>query len=1211
MLSRVGRGHVVKLASAAAAQAQECQTVLPLPCLCPVLEYPTGSGSGSGSSSADSSTKAQHHQQQEPGTSAPKRRRKARRTENDNAGVEESSAFSLRFLPARTTEVHKVVTPRRPTSRGLLSLAYSPAKSVRHHPPLRDVRRLATSSAATAAAPAPALESEQQLSRDDLSHGHGRAPKPATVHQERRAQQRAGWEGASEPPRSSLAKVNALARSRMQGSRACPDGEEPGEDAAWTGPQVADGEIPVPESHAEELYLVLDIMRDILRSAPCYENLAILREAHQIAHRAFFDHPEHLASSPADREAALFVGGRLAEGYLHMHWRAEMTGQQDGLDNALQLLKFTLERIGPVPLKRFHSLVACLGRQGRWQALLQVFNASLAHHGGSTDEYMLYSRLRALIARDDWKRVERYWEQYGSFAQPVQPPRSVFHLLLRVYLQRQDISSANEVLSAMVRHGHPVTVGTWLVILRAHTSKLPGAEVGAALRRQTLEVQADVRILNELLRQHASEANVRAIMQAFRHFSINTDSRRLVQYPHDDVHSLPLAHPPKPDIETYTIMVQLFGQLGYPKEALRFYRLVEDMWIEAEAMGEQGAAAAGGSPEMGIGGQSERSLVLQESSSSPSCKPKTCRDLRLEQLQRAASGVIDAFNTDGQPEAGLQFARAAMHGQPATTVDQTDSNRPCPTISVGPSTQIYKAMLSCATTMRDAGSAREILVDMFSRGLRYNGKIRRALASLVMATVDKDTDDARTFFRRLIPRLRGRQAGPGPYYDRPSVDRKRRLSLIETLDQMGLGHKIDLVKPRPRQVLRVQEQSHAWVKDTSMAPYDRNESAQELGGAHGPSTTDSSAERTSDSTTGPTAFGQRLTPFGYALRLRVLAVIRQDFAAAEAVYRSMLVSHVRPTMMHIAPLIEGLASSGRLQAAQALKRRAHRILGLAPNLHIHKALIRAYAYIGDEKGAQAEMVEMRDAGIEPDAALHNILRNASVRRIGMGDAHARRLSRRPPSRAQGRAQGRAQWQEDDTDLPLPALDDVHGVTTLFRSFMARGRYLAAQRLYAEALAAGIRPDAVLRKIVQRSGNYISKALERAKLDADGSSTAPASASARAPTSTWTQSSAQAPAQALDTDDSFASFDPIATRLADLTEAHRLQKLNFRRTGRHKTGVNRVKKKEARELRKEVVVLAVQLAEGRLEREGRERARAREEAEREQASPESAEERDGA
>lgn len=209
-----------------------------------------------------------------------------------------------------------------------------------------------------------------------------------------------------------------------------------------------------------------------------------------------------------------------------------------------------------------------------------------------------------------------------------------------------------------------------------------------------------------------------------------------------------------------------------------------------------------------------------------------------------------------------------------------------------------------------------------------------------------------------------------------------------------------------------------------------------------------------------TDISRELSSSAYAMRMRVYAVLWQDFDSAVRLFYSMLAHNVRPTMLHISPLVEGLVEVDRLSEAQRVLDEAVPTIGLAPTLRLHTALIRGYGRQGDWDSVRRELRRLRYAGLPVDMALQAMLAYArsmdSERRLTAVEAEEQDASIEELL-ATGRAAPRTQR-----------------VLLHFDALMRTWRFLSAQRLISRALNAGMRRSSRLRDQVHRSGHLIKR-----------------------------------------------------------------------------------------------------------------------------------------
>ncbi|SPO40082.1 uncharacterized protein PSFLO_05564 [Pseudozyma flocculosa] len=444
------------------------------------------------------------------------------------------------------------------------------------------------------------------------------------------------------------------------------------------------------------------------------------------------------------------------------------------------------------------------------------------------------------------------------------------------------------------------------------------------------------------------------------------------------------------------------------------------------------------------------------------------RDHGEEQLQRAIAGVIQAYTNCGQLHEATAFASRALklpnfmparNALPALAKDVCDE---LPPTSV--STLHYKALLESAARQRSVRSARSILLDMLSRELPVNSRIRSGLCRLIVSSANKDTSDMLRMLRRVLPKMQ--QSGDTSGVGIGDSPRNRRLiKLAEFLDRLGLMDKMILQKPKV--LARASQMADQSDRETAeaMRRWALSDMSTPLGSQPQAATSTSASDGTASSqqpSTAPLAKHELLAPLddimdldqpleraAYAMRMRVFAVLRHDFDSAQRLWRSMIEHGIEPTVKHVEPLVEGLLAVSRLTDAQKLKENAVRIYGIKPSVRLHTALIRAYARDGDDRRLLRELSEFKRNGYQLDETILQIIETAHSQRHPV-PVHERSVD----------------------------LGDLHSVSSRFKVQMRGFAYLEAQQLVAHALDRGLVPDDVLVGFIGRSVNWLDKQCRR-------------------------------------------------------------------------------------------------------------------------------------
>ncbi|KAJ1029940.1 hypothetical protein NDA16_000855 [Ustilago loliicola] len=878
--------------------------------------------------------------------------------------------------------------------------------------------------------------------------------------------------------------------------------------AAWLPDSQWSLNVPDDYPLRHELFLILDSLDDISQSASDPDCAELLIETLRQAREIIWSNREYLLRRKEDRDVALYLAGKVAETYFKQD-------AEDCMDRLMAFLDYVQKQIGVLPLPCFHALAAGSGITRRYDAVLKICQVAREHHGGKADAELLHLRLRALIAQSKDVNLTRYWDLFGDAGVPV--PRKTFDLLLRTHVRRQDIDQVNEVLGAMPQHGHEIDAKAWLTILRGFQSFRP--TLSTMLRRDAKIVQSPtLNVVNRLLTLLSKELDVDGaltVLRIFRIPSIRIRNDAKVGSSAQEEEALIINGPsPEPNVETYDILTQMFGRLGRSYEARSFFRLA----LEAA------------SKEVREDATSEKAL------------------------RQASSWVMTAYLNAGHPVRAMAFASEVLglpysgkgEGKAAPSI-RVDLLQPPAHIKLTATTVHYRILLECASAIRSAEAARKIIVHLLEQGYEIDQEVLRGLARLIFSTIDKDALESIRVIRSLLPRG-----------DRPDQSqRSQRLeSLSDVLQHLGTSDKIvlasqhstdlsrdnkDIVGTKPKRTTSASSSSSPSGKNDTLSKDELRDWLIKDSSSLFRGFTTANDDGQDNSPALSQDLSRPLSPAAYALRIRVYAVVRRDYESAQKVYHAMLAHNVTPTMMHIAPLIEGLTAVGKLKEAQQLKCNAKEITGFQPTLRMYTALIRAYVRAGDSTSARKEIQELTDNGYEIDDTIANIIEAAQT--------------------------GRRNFSL--VERPIDSKDS-HSVATRFHALMRMRRYLAAQELIQSALDCGMRSDKVLHDLVRRSVSYVEK--EHAKALAQQKQATAMRRAVRAPPSS-TKGAAQHPLSQTESE--------IRAHVYELAQAKRLAAVNRERTGKIGQHKSEVRRKQMKEHRKKVVSLVLEFVDGKL------------------------------
>ncbi|WFD43688.1 hypothetical protein MPSI1_002352 [Malassezia psittaci] len=772
---------------------------------------------------------------------------------------------------------------------------------------------------------------------------------------------------------------------------------------------------------------------------------------------------------------------------------------------AQKLLTYANLHVAPIELSCFRRMAQQLGQKHRYEKVLQLVHIAKQHHPSVSDPHLVHARLLALEAL----RHDQQFEQ---------DCKTTLHLpWYSCELQVWYAASRNNqdmLMSSLERFGSlgPLPWTTYALLVYAC---VPLQSLLAEIPRFPPLFTAS-ELFDELM-QRATKTNSAHIPYLLALFGLQKaaalDPSRITALPSRIC--ITLAEQRKLDISA-TSLALASSWCGRHHEC----QLGLDVFF----------AAVDAAPE------AQPRTCIEE------LQPTNRRSADHAALQQAANGVIRACKSAKMPIVAVAFA-AKVIGTPSIPIpDDLDArqvamlrristaNERC----VEHGSQLTASLLECAGVLRNVPLAREIMLHAARAHLKPNGRIRRALARLLL----QSTEGQYTEMQRLNDDLAisiqwvGGESSSGVD---PASERLAKLR--QALDALGFQHETQLAHMRAIQQQNAagarnrsswaREASYEWVRDTSLQPAahepwtddtwtktqeDRQAAAsfRPSGDSHPPNTNkdkhkanvsreehaydterhigcapqpisarkrESSSEQqvlaaeplpapmyndaTSDSH-GRTmslplpAGSAQKSSRAFAARLRLCAA-QGDANQAQMVFRAMLSAEIRPSVLHVLPLIQSLCRAQRTSEAQWILRVALPSWNLTPTAPMYSALVTALADANDWHGVQREMHEMKRANLAVDTQLQDTLHRARYQHL------------------------RDEGKEDAMELPLPKVDEsftknAQAVTRHFQARMQARDYLGAQQFYAECLQHGLRPTYSHRRLLKRAGNYLQKLL---------------------------------------------------------------------------------------------------------------------------------------
>jgi len=749
--------------------------------------------------------------------------------------------------------------------------------------------------------------------------------------------------------------------------------------------------IPDTDMHAAQSRAIRDALVQVLHHPNEPRALAHVQDALALAYTSTLA-PFHRRApgdvgvpASAPRDTALTLLGLAAEVLVSI-------GTEEAKVLARKLLTYAQLHVGSIPLVHFHRMAAQLGRRHDALGVLQMERLAYKHHPHANDTPLRHARLLAAAVLGHSADVAACWQDLSA-AGPVPPAAHLAHVAHCV--AQDDAPALQAALAHMLAAGQTVPTSLWLDLVAAYPPLAPLVEREHARWAQGSPADLLVALLPAMLASGMARY-VPAVLQ-------------LAQVRGSDALPTPDDVPPtwraaaevlppmEPHAATLALAATWCGRRGLVAPALGFF--------EATLRAAQPYASSTALPN-------ER-------------RPLSARCEPLAAVEHAAVGVVQAMRRAGDPPAAVAFVQAvtgASLGMPPC--ERVAHLAPC----VPRTSLLTAALLECAGALWSVPLAEAALRDALAHGLRYNGRIRRALARLIVQCVDAHRGEMSHFYAQLAQPLR-------PHA--PAACVKRRIDQLQhELAALGFEDRVQralLASDRQRRAAGERHPGgalHDWVRDTPLQP-------------ETPAMAPSIVPDAMPGSEPPAPTGA-----AYAERLRLLAALG-DVEGAQHVFRRLLEQRVALQTSHVEALVQVLCQGGRARDASWVVR-AVPGWGLAPTLAMYTCLIRTYMDMGDWRMATREIRHMQKNGLVPDAHLQDTVATAAARRGG---------------------------RHPHTPLPTAARDDIDvahlaSVAQHYQLLMHRHAYVAAQQFYATCLERGMVPDYTMRRMLRRAGHWL-------------------------------------------------------------------------------------------------------------------------------------------
>ena len=627
------------------------------------------------------------------------------------------------------------------------------------------------------------------------------------------------------------------------------------------------------------------------------------------------------AGRPGDAPAALTLLGTVAEALIALDMPAASV-------LARKLLVFAQTHVGPLAQAHYERMAATAGRNGHYSLVLQLVR--IAAQGGALGMPLQYARVLALSMLHCDADVFA-----AAQDMPRAAPAYMHELLVEHFLRLHDMPNALRCLHTLCAE-HGMSTYMWRILLSTRQN------VCAALRDASGAAPEDLvaSLVRTLARRNAL-ADVQWVLALTR-----IPDPGGCPPPHSALIAALHTHMGAEHVRTtctiIALVTTLYGRLAHADAALAGYATALTYAPRAHTRGPGWAVY-------------ER---------------RTGRDADVEALQHALIGAAQGLLRAARPAHAYHLLTRAVSGaSAAAAAPPADAAHidALPTDAVEPGSLCTAALLETAAALRSAPAAAAALRDAVRDRIVLGGRIFRALARLVLATVHGSPAALHAIFAALehVPTWHGGRAPVCPAA-------ARLLKLRRALEALGFDERV-------RRACAAAERGaaaagrHVRIAVPRLCTGEWDAAAAGGGSA--------------------AAGGPALAP---SLHISTLCA-HGDLQAAQHALVSLQERGMTPRAAHVEPLVDALCRAGRAADAFTLRRLAQAEWHVAPTLRMHEALLSAYAASEDWPMVAFLEREAHARAAMPPQAAAAATRVASCASVA---AHYKYLMKQRPAAAQ-------------------------------------------------------------------------------------------------------------------------------------------------------------------------------------------------------------------
>lgn len=640
---------------------------------------------------------------------------------------------------------------------------------------------------------------------------------------------------------------------------------------------------------------------------------------------------------------------------------------------AQKLLIYAQQHIGTIPVVHFRRIAADLGQRGQADRVLQLVRLAQLHH--KHDSALWYANFLALNSLHNVD-FGTYWRTMVEASSGC-VSYEAYELCMLHWASRQNHLMYRKALKGLLKSHHTLRSRTWLALFQTYSP------LTAIVRKEyahliKMEPAAMIPALMQKMIAHNAVHYVPWILWTVR----VPESQRLVReqkkvplWSHETRNLIPTW---EPCATTYSLAATCAGRQGRSDVAILFFKYA----FKSAAH--------------------DRPLTPSER------QPETERHPDAVAIEYACVGVVNAFLRADKPALGIAFAQHVT-GVNLHTPHLRNGNVPkrCTTVS----TMLVASLIKCAGRLYNLHLLVIVLNRLHQLKLRINGRVRRAMAVLIMECLDPRSNNLGRMYKMLR------------FLQKPCTGQLHRDRFRAELTAMGFDYRMQRAKqahmsnmscrlPSPEsQLLR-------WVRDTPLQPE-----------------AEPSLTRPASPTAMPTA------PRARTEYMHLLLVLN-DKEAVQRTFRTVLEANQSPSRRHVELLLSALCKTQQMNEAWWILRRGLDMWNVRPHPNMYEAVSNAYAQMGDWQSVSRVLRHMERNHIELDMYLYDKLQmSATTNEVASLNI-----------------------------VPTKGLDITRHKHVLqhFVLLMKQHKYLEAQQFAAEYLATGQKPGGKWRRALRNS-----------------------------------------------------------------------------------------------------------------------------------------------